>query len=461
MDEEPKKLGSSEMPELSAARRRGAIRRLIWPHGKRPRQKDLMQGRRWIGVALVLLVCALTVVGIVIFGSKPPMQNEGNHGVLSLYDFFREYAKNRELQSGEPIGTLTQRLMKEPFEINAQMTLESEGLKSLGIPLTSVPAELDVKYDLRDLGIKANVVGMDIFKAFVTDNRLVIEQAGREPSVAELPARADVSGDMPLGDRIRAFVPSLPEDAAMLERLFGALAQSVPKECTELQLGRAYSPIDGKDVNVTLINTTLDAEKLAQAAGTFAEKLKQDNALYEQMKELVAAASATFGTQGTTLDSLLAQLKSEDFKGVTLTWKVFRRDDTPIGLAVTVVTADAQYDLMQMAEFDDTASYEHAELSINGNEVLKADYSLKAEDKTGVLSAALHSADGETISIGGTFAIEPYTDNSHHIEAELDIIGKLFREEEDTVHAVIDARADLGNGLGMLVDSRQWEDIAK
>lgn len=448
-------------PELSAARRRGAIRRLLWPHGKRQKPKDYMHGRRWRGVALVLLVCALTVVGIAIFSGKPepPVQNEGNKGVLSLYDFFREYARNRELQSDGPIGTVTQRLMKEPFEISAQMTVESEGLKSFGIPLTSVPAELNIKYDLRDLGLKANVIGMDIFSAFVTDDQLIMKQGGAEPSVTELPASGDVSGDMPLGNRIRAFVPYLSENTATLAQLFGMLAESVPEECTEMQLGRAYSPVDGEDINVTLINTTLDEKALAQAADAFAEKIKEDEALYKQTQEMVTAVSSVFGTEDMTLDSLLTRLKKEDFAGTTVTWQVFRRDDTPIGFAVVVTTADAQYDFTRMAEFDGTTSYEHAALFINGNEVLKADYSLKSDDNTGTLSAVLHSADGNTISISGTFAIEPYTNDSYHIEADIDVMGKLLREEVDTVHAKIDARVDLGNGLGMLSDSRGWQDI--
>jgi hypothetical protein len=41
------------------------------------------------------------------------------------------------------------------------------------------------------------------------------------------------------------------------------------------------------------------------------------------------------------------------------------------------------------------------------------------------------------------------------------VTGKLFREEEDAVHAVIDARVDIGNGLGMLADSRGWQDIGE
>jgi hypothetical protein len=116
---------------------------------------------------------------------------------------------------------------------------------------------------------------------------------------------------------------------------------------------------------------------------------------------------------------------------------------------------------MHMAEFDGTASYEHAALLINGNEVFNADYSMNNEEKTGELSAVLHSADGETVSIGGTFAIDQYTDNSYRIEADFNVTGKLFREEEDAVHAVIDARVDIGNGLGMLADSRGWQDIGE
>ena len=139
---------------------------------------------------------------------------------------------------------------------------------------------------------------------------------------------------------------------------------------------------------------------------------------------------------------------------------MYRRDDTPIGFAVAVTTADAQYDFTQMAEFDGATSYERVELLINGNKVFNSDYRLNSKDETGVLSAALNSADGETISIGGTFAIEPYTEDSYRIQAELDVIGKLLREQEDTVHAVIDARVSLGNGLGMLEDSRRWENIS-
>jgi hypothetical protein len=362
MDEEYKK---PEAPELSAARRRGAIRRLMWPHGRRPRPKGLMNGRRWIGVALVLLVCALTVVGIVIFSQKPeqPEQSEGNEGVLSLYDFFREYARNRETQSGGPLGTLTQRLMKEPFEISAQMTLESEGLKSLGVPLTSVPADLQIKYDLRNLGLKVGVIGMDIYSAYVTNNQAIMKSAGGEPAVIELPVEGDVTGDMPLGERINAFVPLLPQNAETLAQLFDTLAQSVPEDCTEMQLGRAYSPLDDKEISVTLINTTMDEKELAQAADAFAQSLEQDEALYGQAKELVAAFSAVSGNHGMTLGSLLRRLKSESFKDITLTWKVFRREETPIGFAVIVKTADTQYDFMHMAEFDGTASYEHAALT--------------------------------------------------------------------------------------------------
>lgn len=442
--------------ELSAARRRGALRKLLWPRGEK--HKGFMHGRRWMGVALVLLVCALTTVGIVLFsGGETEQKSEGNAGVLCLYDFFRTNEDNKELKSGEPVNGLVQRLLSEPFEVSAQMMVESEGLKSFGIPFTTLPADFLVKYDLRDIGAKLSVIGMDIFGACASGDQLVIVGSDGEASVTKLPTSSDLSADMTLENRIGAFLPGLPGGIGGYKQVFDMLAQSVPEECTELRLGRAYSPKDGEDVNVTMVSTTLDADELAQTAVAFVGELVKDEALYEQAEPLIAALAEMLGLEDASPETLLLQLQGTDFDGVILSWKVFRRDETPIGLRVSVATTDTQFDLTRMAELDGNMSFEYAQLCIDGSEALRVDVSTK--DKKGVFSGNAFNADGKEIRFNGTFELEPYTDDAYSVEMDVDASGFLFSDQEDTAHAEIDARIDIGNGLGMLKDSEDWQDI--
>jgi hypothetical protein len=443
--------------ELSAARRCGAVRKLLWPHGKR--HKGFMHGKRWMGVALVLLVCALTVVGIAVFnggGKTPPVEEEkANEGVLSLSDFFRVYADHMDIQSAGLAHSLSERLMSEPFEVSAQMTIESEALKSLGIPLTSLPAEMDIKYDLRDAGVKVSAIGLDVFQAYITENELITVSMDTEPTVTELPAGGDVLGDMTLENRIGAFVPLPSED--LLEKLLGVLAQSVPEDCTELQIGRAYSPKDGQEVNVTLIDTSLDDEALSKAAAAFAEQIKKDESLYKEAQALTTAMALTLGESDVTLEKLLEQLINKDYEAITVSWQVFRRDETPIGFAVRVTTRDAQVDLIRMAEFDGDESYERTQLLVDGIQVFSADAVTK--DSAGEFSVQAMGTNGETVSVDGTFELERYTENSFHMTVDAEAAGKLLGDNVDTVHVVIDARIDVGNGLGMLKGSSSWQNI--
>ena len=418
-----------------------------------------MHGKRWMGAGLVLLVCALTALGIAVFngaGKAPPSVQESkrSEGVLALRDFFRAYNDHIEFQAAGTVRGLTRRLMNEPFEVSAQVTIETDALAALGVPLKRVPAQMDIKYDLRTAGVKVSAVGLSLFEAYMKENEASAVWLGAEPVVTELPAGNDMSGDMTLEDRIGMLVPLAP--AELLDKLLEELAQSVPEACTEQQLARAYSPKDKQDVNVTLIHTVLEDDALSTAASALSAQLKKDETLYAQLQQLTTQVAAQIGKNDITLDSLLTHLINRDNDGTSVTWKVFRRDQTPIGFSVRIVTRDAQVDVIRMAEFDGETSYGHTQMLLNGTEMFRAD--TVTQDDAGEYSARAVNAAGQTVSINGTFELIKLAENAYQLTADAVAEG-LFGGAEDTAHTLIDARIDVGNGLGMIAGSPEWQGI--
>lgn len=418
-----------------------------------------MHGKRWMGAVLVLLVCALTALGIAVFngaGKAPPpiQESKRSEGVLALRDFFRAYNDHIEFQAAGTVRGLTRRLMNEPFEVSAQVTIETDALAALGVPLKRVPAQMDIKYDLRTAGVKVSAVGLSLFEAYMKDNEASAVWLGAEPVVTELPAGNDMSGDMTLEDRIGMLVPLAP--AELLDKLLEELAQSVPEACTEQQLARAYSPKDKQDVNVTLIHTVLEDDALSTAASALSAQLKKDETLYAQLQQLTTQVAAQIGKNDITLDSLLTHLINRDNDGTSVSWKVFRRDQTPIGFSVRIVTRDAQVDVICMAEFDGETSYGHTQMLLNGTEMFRAD--TVTQDDAGEYSARAVNAAGQTVSINGTFELIKLAENAYQLTADAVAEG-LFGGAEDTAHTLIDARIDVGNGLGMIAGSPEWQGI--
>ncbi len=443
--------------ELSAARRRGAVRKLLWPHGRR--HKGFMHGKRWMGAVLVLLVCALTAVGIAVFNgggrtAQPQPEIKRNEGVLALGDFFKAYEDHIDFQTAGTVRSLTRRLMHEPFEVSAQMTVESEALSTFGIPLKRVPAQLGIKYDLRDAGVKVSTVGLSLFEAYLTENEAGAVWIGAEPLVTELPAGNDVSGDMTLENRIGALVPLAPGD--LPDKLLDMLARSVPEECTQMQLGRAYSPKDKKDVNVTLIHTALDDKALSTAASAFAELLKNDETLYAKAHRLTLQLASLCGVKDITLESLLAQLIDMKYEGAAVSLNVYRRDEAPVGFALRVTTRDAQIDLIRLAEFDGETSYEHTQVLLNGIDVFTADTVM--QDDSGEFSVNTVNTAGKAVSVNGTYELKKLAETAYQLAADAVAEG-LLGENADTARFVMDGRIDVGNGLGMIEGSPEWQDI--
>ncbi len=441
---------------LSAARRCGAVRKLLWPHGKK--RRGFMHGRRWMAAALVLLICALTVFGIVLLnggGSAPAAEAEKrSEGVLALSDFLRTYSDNWEILSAGTLAGMAQRLMSEPFEIYARITAESEGLKGIGLPIASLPASLHVKYDLRDFGFRLNAMGTDMFAACVTGDELIAVPADGTAQTAQVPVSGDVSGDMTLKDRIGRFVPLPPK--GLVTRLLDILAESVPEECTRMELGRAYSPMDQKDVNVTLIHTSLDAEALAVTAAAFSAALSEDAALYDEAENWVAETAAWLGESGVTLDNLLSQTEGGKYGKAAVTWKVYRRGETPVGFSLSADTPDARYDVAFFAEFDAGACAQRMEIMKDGVQLFVME--MTADGGEGELTAEA-AQNGNPVNVKAAFRLGADTSDSYHLFVDATVTGRLLTENTDTLHIIADADIDIGSGLGMLASENGWRDM--
>ncbi len=445
--------------ELSAARRRGRLRKLFWPHGQKRRVAGFLHRRRWVWAALVVLVCALTAVAIAIFGGRQP-QPQGHPGVAALYDFFRGYAQNKEIQSQGPFGGLGQRLMREPFEISLQATVASEDLKRLGIPLESIPAQASIKYDLQDLGLQAGTLGMDLFGAYIIEDSIVVDPADGEPEVvADIPAEGDVDADMTLEERLHALLPFLPDDTSIGERLFDALSGSVPLTNTSESQTTAYSPLSGGYVGVTEVKTVLDAKALSETAAAFSLKMKEDGTLRDDTQALLDDITAYFGLEAVDIDTLLTKLENQDYSGIELCWSVCSRDGKPMGLLLSLDTGGTKSVLTTMVEFEGKTSYERTTMTVNDTDVFSVDYSLEFEGDTGVISAAITLAGGSVVSVGGTFEYVQYTGDAYGISADIEVLDIPYNNEKLSGRCSLDARIDVGDDLGTLEESRNWRRI--
>lgn len=418
-------------------------------------RRGFMQGKRWAWAALVLLVCALTVTAIAVWGGR---QSGDNAGVAALYDFYREYAKNKDVQTQGPLAGLAQRLLTEPFEISVSATLASEDLKNVGVPIDSVPAALKIKYDKQHLGMQADALGFDILDAYLIEDSAVVETIGQTPQVAAaIPKRDGLDGEMTLEERLRAWLPFLPRDGLGFERLFNVLKSAVPQRCTTEQPGSAFSPKDNGFVNVTEVRTELDAKALSETAAAFSRHM--DDGLRAETQALVDGLAASFGLEAADVETLLERLENQDFGDTALSWSVYRRDGHLIGAALTVLTGENRYVMTSMAEFEGQTSCEYAHLQANDADIFTADCRITMQGETGTISAVVRLADGNPISVDGTFDHNAYTRDACAVAADLKVSGVPINGRQVSACCRLDARIDVGEGLGSLKDSRGWQDI--
>ena len=296
--------------------------------------------RRHVVVSLIALLMAalLTVCSVLVFLN--PYRLTGNPGVVAAFEYFRSYARQSK-KAGSRIGQEAfARLAEEPFEIDCGLNIASDQFETLGVPLHSIPLDFEVKYDLIDLGIKIKAMGIEAVGAYVINDDFVLDIGGFTGSAPiDAATDTDLSESMGLVQRIAAFFPFLVEDhTALYMKVLQVLAQSVPDKYTDTYTLWVYSHTAQKDVKTVVTETSLDAGAITRVIGGFARRLRDDEALCEEIQALFDEVTDCLGMDDVDLDDIIDQLRGideSDLTGMALSWEVYQRQGCYNGLSVT------------------------------------------------------------------------------------------------------------------------------
>jgi|GEM_PF-1404490 hypothetical protein len=444
-----------------------------YPPARAPRRRRALVR----SLIAVLLVGLLTVAGVLAFDGGGGLR--GNAGVVAAYEYYCAYTKQSQASMGSIQKRVLSRLGKEPFEIESSFKLASDAFRQSGIPLSSIPFGIDAKYDLTDLGVKFNVMGMDIAGAYVIGDEFVLNvgnEAGSER--ISLPVTADLKEPMALPDRFFAFLPFLSGDKSGLGlRVLEAFAQSVPDEYTDTFTMDIYSPVARKKLDTFVIETQLDSKAIAEVIGNFAGRLQKDEALSGELQDYLNEFTGYFSLGDADLDAFIGRLeniKESDLEGVQISWEVYRRQGRYTGLSFTFEQAD-QGKMTLLSEFGRDAFYTGYDVDMPGGIVMEsstlARYSgnrIEIETETVLnsdyMNETVRQAESVEFSQNGANAYAGEMDATIETVTEYaeDYFGMPDTEDRtETVQVTLTGDIDFrfGSGLGTLRESSRWDDV--
>ena len=408
-----------------------------------------------------LMAMALCAVGIALLheSPKPPV----NLGVVAAEQYISEYKMEREALMSAPQKELGERLLTEPFEIEADITVSADNLAAtLGVPVTKLVLGLNAKYDLNDLGMKLRMMGMEYASAYLIGEDVVLSVMGNAYSTPlSLPAQG-LEGRMGLGDRLNRFMPLLSKDVDFYMGLADIAAQSVPNEYTTVYDSDAFSPLDGADAGMTLIETTLDEAAIQAVAANLDERLQQDASLREQAEGLLLEAATFYGFEAGSLDEWLAAVAdgsaiADDFE---LRWRVYERNGRNVGLTVQTSQGGQSTEWKMLSELNGRESHEAFSQSVNGELLQSADYTAVYDGNNIKLEGTLRPDAANEFSFAADLTIEKNSD-AYKLGGTVDVNGPVLSAEPQPVNLVIDADIRAGEGLGTMKESRGWTSAPK
>ncbi len=412
----------------------------------------------WVAAGGVLVV-ALCAVGIALLREppKPPV----NLGVVAAEQYISEYKMEREALMSVPQKELGERLLSEPFEIEADVTASADNLAAtLGLPVSKLVLGLDAKYDLNDLGIKLRMMGMEYASAYLIGDDVVLSVMGNAYSTPLSLSAQGLEGSMGLSDRLNRFVPLLSKDLAFYTRLADIAAQSVPDEYTTVYDDDAFSPLDGADAGMTVIETTLDEAAIQVVLANMDARLQRDTALREQAEGILLDAAALYGFEADSLDEWLAAVAdgsaiADDFE---LRWQVYERNGRYVGLAVQTSQGGKATEWKLLSELDGRESHEAFAMSVNGEVLQSTDYTVVYDGNIVKLEGTFRPDAASVFSFTADLTFDKNGD-AYKLAGTVDIDGPVISAEAQPVSLVIDADIRAGEGLDTLKESRDWQDV--
>jgi hypothetical protein len=431
--------------------------------------------RRALVLSLIALFMAalLTVSAVLVFGGT--FRLRGNAGVVAAFEYARAYIKqSRAVMDRGLAGEVSRRLGSEAFEIKCRLNIASDQLGSSIAPLTSIPVGVDVKYDMKDLGVKVSALGFEFLSAYVIGDEFAVaigSEAGSER--IDLPIEANLDAPMTLPDRFLAFLPFLSEDRLPLAlRVLEAFAQSVPDEYTRTYTVHMYSPAAHRQFKTDVIETSLDSAAIIAVFDDFTARLRADKALCDDIQTLFDEVTKFFGADETDLDDLLGELedmREADIAGASVSWEVYRRQGVYSGMSVTASSRDMGattvlsefcgnvfYTLTRVesdgisAESYSVTTYDGSRVEIEGVTRSGMDFMTSEMRQTGWLEYARDGADKYTAKYEMTIA-----QNAEYSGEFAEFI------EDTTINARVRGDIDFkfGSDLKPLKETPGWRDI--
>jgi hypothetical protein len=424
-----------------------------------PEEPGKSQRRLFVWIATgALLVIALGAVAVALLrtAERQPAPVV-NLGVVAAKQYLTEYHTDREKLADPAAVALGERLMKEPFEIGADITLSSDDLPAeLGLPLTRLLLGVDIKYDMRDLGAKLRVLGMEYFSAYLIEDEVVVRvPSGAYSMPLDVPEDTDLSQSMGLGSRAMSFAPLMTGDEDFYGRIADMAAQVVPPDATVIEeLSGAQA--GGEKV----IQTELDEAAMQSVLAGMGELLKEDAALRARAEEIFSRTADYYNLDQKTLKQWLISVAdgsalADDFE---LCWKVYERQGRYVGLDVRVTNAGQATEWHMRTELDGKVSHETFSLSVNGKMVQSAEYTVTYRSGGAALDGRFMPDAARTIKIIADIDVEPDGDE-YRLTGTVEIEGPVLSEKPVKLSADINAKIRTGEELTALKDDSDWNDV--
>ena len=438
----------------------------------------------WIvlGVVVLCAIVALVLFLTGVFGGSAGRQ--GNSGVWALFDYFDQQKQQTEKMMGTAQKEVGERILSEPFEIESELEISSDSLASMGSPINKLSIDLDAKYDLKDLGVKITALGMVEIGAYLIEDELVVDALGEAYSTQiPLDFDADLGDDMPLRDRLKAFVPFVPEDNRVWMDLLKTFATAVPEDLTETDREDVYSPLDDDEVEMSAIITTIDERDLQDIIENFIELMEEDDRLTDQLQDILDDFADFAGIDDVDLDDGLKELEemAEDL-GETdfeFSWTVYQRSGRYVGVSVSTEVDGEKYEALIITEQEGNKAYSYTYMMIGEQMTEEAtqitEYNgdeMTFEGETMMTQASYFGEDIETsMDIDGRMNVEKTDRDEYVVEMEVTVDTRNSGGASDMIDGLpeaalnnsaritADAECRFGKGLETLEESRDWNDV--
>ena len=297
----------------------------------------------------------------------------------------------------------------------------------------------------------------------------------------ELPIEADLSKAMPLEDRVKAFLPFLPDDNDMAMELFKLFAVSVPDDMTRVDNDWVMSPVDKEKVEVKAIHTEIDKEGIRTVAENFLGGLQENEELLGDVQAMANEFTAFFGLDDVDLGDEIAgidlsEIENADFSEIE--WTVYEYEGEYIGISFGVDADEVDMQIIYMSEFRDDEINYSTQILIDGEETQTTTGSVRGDgermlfDMESSMTQQISMDGDETtteMEVSGEIMAKQTGKDNYDLTMDYDLImemdmgdmglGMVEMPDEMEIGLSIEADCALGSELESMRDSRDWNDI--